>query len=191
MTQANLKRVGVFVLLPAPLNPIGAFDAETFKANFRSVVESSSDIRFVAVNLSGLEFVYSDAYNAFMQFHQELSGRNGAFAVLANNESLVKSLRKLGLERFIRIFTSPQDMAVYVPIRLHQPAKNIPKVDRTVAQEPKPSAPIAEEPKKTVAEPVAMDKNPLVDEASSSKGTVVAVIVLLLLTIAAVSYLLL
>jgi anti-anti-sigma regulatory factor len=97
--MAESKNVGLFLVLPAPLNPIGAFDAETFKARFRDVMEERADAKFIGVDLSGIDFVYSDAYNAFMQFHQELSKRNGTFAVLADRESLAKSLKKVGLER--------------------------------------------------------------------------------------------
>ena len=165
------KSVGLFKLLSAPLNPIGAFDAETFKANFRSVIAENVDAKFIGVDLSGIDFVYSDAYNAFMQFHQELLKRNGTFAVLADKESLAKSLRKVGLERFIRIFRSADEMAAYMPLE-----------QKTVS---------SEAPKIQTAEPKVLDKNPLVDETQSSKGPLVAVIVLLLIVAAVVSYLVL
>ena len=114
--MADSKSVGLFLLLPAPLNPIGAFDAETFKASFRDVLAANADAKFIGVDLTGIDFVYSDAYNAFMQFHQELSKRNGTFAVLADRESLARSLRKVGLERFIRIFVSADEMASFLPV---------------------------------------------------------------------------
>jgi anti-anti-sigma factor len=190
------KNVGLFLVLPAPLNPIGAFDAETFKANFRELVTENAEAKFIGVDLSGIDFVYSDAYNAFMQFHQELSKRNGTFAVLADRESLAKSLRKVGLERFIRIFMSADEMASYAPVE---------QKAASVAAEP--AKPVDEEPEKTVAAEVAetenaapqtqesqpriMDTNPLVDETSSSKGTFIAVILLLLIAAAVVSYLVL
>lgn len=193
----DTKNVGLFLLLPAPLNPIGAFDAETFKANFRAVMTANDDAKFIAVDLSGIDFVYSDAYNAFMQFHQELAKRNGTFAVLADRESLVRSLRKVGLERFIRIFMSADEMAAYAPIE--QKAAVLEQAEKPVAEEPaKPEVPKAqvepqpapETPVATHTEPRILDKNPLVDE-SSSKGSLVTVIILLLIVIAVVSYLVL
>lgn len=235
MTQVNTKNVGLFLVLPAPLNPIGAFDAESFKTKFRSLVDENAGIQFVAVDLSGLDFVYSDAYNAFMQVHQELSNRDGLFAVLADKESLANSLKKVGLERFIRIFRSKEDMAAYVRVNAPKLTRDPPKTGldpnlqaqiasviapaqgtRKVPAKSKPApavkpkitnkAPLVE--KKPVAEkkplvnnapllnknPLVddddsfMGKNPLVDEEPSSKGTVVAAIVLLLLAIAAVAY---
>ena len=192
--MGNVKSVGLFLLLPAPLNPIGAFDAETFKADFRAAVAANSKAKFIGVDLSGLDFVYSDAYNAFMQFHQELSKRKGAFAVLADKESLAKSLRKVGLERFIRIFGSVDEMAAYTPVDqkspsavVDEPAKhvdeassqaNVSQVESQVHQAP-------------AVDPKVMDKNPLVDESSSSKGSCIAVLVLLLVVVAVVSYLVL
>lgn len=200
--MADTKNVGLFLLLPAPLNPIGAFDAETFKANFRSVIVANSDAKFIGVDLSGIDFVYSDAYNAFMQFHQELSKRNGVFAVLADKESLAKSLKKVGLERFVRIFSSEADMASYAtveqkaavsepslkPETILQP-ETVPQPESVPQpQTPAPApAPVAES-KPQPVESKILDKNPLEDEPSS-KSSVVVVILLLLIVIAVVSYL--
>jgi anti-anti-sigma factor len=188
----DTKSVGLFVLLPAPLNPIGAFDAETFKANFRAVMAENADTKFIGADLSGIDFVYSDAYNAFMQFHQELSKRNGTFAVLADRESLAKSLRKVGLERFIRIFATVDEMASYVPVE----QKSVPLADEPAkATEDAPVKPVDPAPQPasqaTVAKPKIMDTNPLVDETSSSKGSFIAVILLLLIAAVVVSYLIL
>lgn len=203
MTES--KNVGLFLLLPAPLNPIGAFDAESFKAIFRTAMAENDEVKFIGVDLSGIDFVYSDAYNAFMQFHQELSKRNGTFAVLADKESLAKSLRKVGLERFIRIFMSADEMAAYAPV-VPESAPVAPEpapaaVEAPVASqpapapasvtvsEPAPEAPVVPQPQPP--EPKILDSNPLVDEAPSSKGTLIAVVVLLLIAAAVVSYLVL
>ena len=202
MTQIYTKNVGLFLVLPAPLNPIGAFDAERFKANFRTIMSYDAGFKFVAVDLSGLDFVYSDAYNAFIQCHQELSNKNGAFAVLADKESLSNSLKKVGLERFIRIFTSESDMAAFTPI---EPSKEAPSASAnpTVAEQPKKDPPTArvavvekidpsvyEKPveKPAPVEPKVLDKNPLEDEEPSSKSMAFVVIVLLLIAIAAAAY---
>ena len=195
MTES--KNVGLFLLLPAPLNPIGAFDAESFKAIFRTAMAENDEVKFIGVDLSGIDFVYSDAYNAFMQFHQELSKRNGTFAVLADKESLAKSLRKVGLERFIRIFMSADEMAAYAPV-VPESAPVAPEpapaaVEAPVASQPAPApvpeAPVVPQPQPP--EPKILDSNPLVDEAPSSKGTLIAVVVLLLIAAAVVSYLVL
>lgn len=195
MSQINTKSVGLFTLLPASLNPIGAFDAETFKANFRSVADANPDAKFIGVDLSGLDFVYSDAYNAFMQLHQELSAKNGTFAVVADKESLATSLRKVGLERFIRIFANEDEMAAYLPLNAKvaadQPKEEAkpeakPEVQESPVQKTAPQA--APAPEKPAPQPRILETNPLVDDSSSSKGAAVIVIVLILLAIVAVSY---
>ena len=196
MTQENIKNIGSFLVLPAPLNPIGAFDAETFKASFRSLVDANAEALYIAVDLSGLDFVYSDAYNAFMQCHQELSNKNGLFAVLADMDSLASSLRKVGLERFIRIFSKEEDMAAYVPVNASKISKtppknetdlkspNIPAAPKTEAAAPE--APVTESAPATPAIPEnkpvfqGLDTNPLEDESSSSGGCVFVVVVLLI-----------
>ncbi len=191
MTDA--KCVGLFLVLPAPLNPIGAFDAEVFKEKFHSLVTERTYAKYIAVDLSGLDFVYSDAYNAFLQFHQELLKRNGTFAVLVNRESLAKSLRKVGLERFIRIFSNLTEILTYTPVdppksSANTPPKSIAEISAFHAAKPlskKMVTPVTvARPQNTFAllsaEPKILDKNPLVDEESSSKGTFIVVLVLLL-----------
>lgn len=201
MTQIYTKNVGLFLVLPAPLNPIGAFDAERFKSNFRTIMGYDAGFKFVAVDLSGLDFVYSDAYNAFMQCHQELSNKNGAFAVLADKDSLANNLRKVGLERFIRIFMSEAEMIAFTPIE--SPKEAAPSAAPAVANAPKKDPPTArvavvekidpsayETPveKPAPEEPKVLDKNPLEDDEPSSKSMVFVVVVLLLIAVAAAAY---
>ena len=206
MTQVNIKNIGSFLVLPAPLNPIGAFDAEAFKASFLSLVDANAEALYIAVDLSGLDFVYSDAYNAFMQCHQELSNKNGLFAVLADMDSLASSLRKVGLERFIRIFGREEDMAAYVPVNASKisitPPKNetelkspnIPAEATTTTAAATHAAPVTETAPATPADPEkkpefhGLDKNPLEDESSSSSGGCAFVVVVLLIAIAVAAY---
>ena len=106
----NYREVGVFDLISAPLNPIGAFDAEQFKKDVRALLAEKKDEQFLAVDLTGLDFVYSDAYNAFIQFQQEMEDRGGMFAVLTNNKTIVDGLRKAGLDKNIKVFALEADM---------------------------------------------------------------------------------
>ncbi len=100
----NYREVGVFDLLSAPLNPIGAFDAEQFKKDARALIDSLPDDKFVAVDLMGLDFVYSDAYNAFLQFQHELSAKGGMLALLSNSATIMDGLKKVGLDRKLKVF---------------------------------------------------------------------------------------
>ena len=111
MPQLKTYRdVGIFDLISAPLNPIGAFDAEQFKKDVRELLAEKKEEQFLAVDLTGLDFVYSDAYNAFIQFQQEMEDRHGLFAVLTNNSTIVDGLRKAGLDKNIKVFALEADM---------------------------------------------------------------------------------
>jgi len=106
----NYREVGVFDLLSAPLNPIGAFDAEQFKKDVRTLIDSHPDDKFVAVDLMGLDFVYSDAYNAFLQFQHELSNKGGMLALLSNSATIMDGLKKAGLDRKLKVFAFEAEM---------------------------------------------------------------------------------
>ena len=98
----NYREVGIFDLLSAPLNPIGAFDAEQFKIDAQVLLAQGS--KHVAVDLTGLDFLYSDAYNAFMQFQQALSRVEGTLGILTNNKIIIDGLHRAGLDRSVHVF---------------------------------------------------------------------------------------
>ena len=106
----NYREVGVFDLLSAPLNPIWAFDAEQFKLDARALIDAHPDDKFVAVDLMGLDFVYSDAYNAFLQFQHELSSKGGMLALLTNSNTILDGLKKAGLDRKLRVFAFEEEL---------------------------------------------------------------------------------
>lgn len=130
----NYREVGNFDLLSAPLNPIGAFDAEQFKKDVRELLAEKQDEKFLAVDLTGLDFVYSDAYNAFIQFQQEMSSRGGMFAVLTNNKIIVDGLKKAGLDKTIKVFSFESDMMSF-SLHAQAPEQTTEVVD-VVEQEP-------------------------------------------------------
>jgi len=130
----NYREVGVFDLISAPLNPIGAFDAEQFKKDVRALLDEKTDEQFLAVDLTGLDFVYSDAYNAFIQFQHEMAGKGGMFAVLTNNKIIVDGLKKAGLDKTIRVFAYEADMMSF---SLHKDAPE--QVDEQPEMEITPS----------------------------------------------------
>lgn len=86
----NYREVGIFDLLSAPLNPIGAFDAESFKVDVRALINKKSN--FIAVDLTGIDFLYSDAYNALMLFQKELATTGGVIGILTNNKIIIDGL---------------------------------------------------------------------------------------------------
>lgn len=129
----NYREVGIFDLLSAPLNPIGAFDAEQFKKDVRGLLDEKSDEQFLAVDLTGLDFVYSDAYNAFIQFQEEMSSRGGMFVLLTDNKIIIDGLKKAGLDKKIKIIASEEDMMSF---SLHAQASSTPSVPEVEPERP-------------------------------------------------------
>jgi len=133
----NYREVGIFDLMSAPLNPIGAFDAEQFKKDVRELLAEKTDEKYLAVDLTGLDFVYSDAYNAFIQFQQEMEDRKGIFAVLTSNQTILVGLKKAGLDKSIMVFAYEEDMMSF-SLQAQNPAASEPEVE--VRDEPAPVA---------------------------------------------------
>ena len=100
----NYREVGIFDLLSAPLNPIGAFDAESFKVDVRALINKKSN--FIAVDLTGIDFLYSDAYNALMLFQKELATTGGVIGILTNNKIIIDGLHRAGLDKKVKLFTT-------------------------------------------------------------------------------------
>ena len=134
----NYREVGIFDLMSAPLNPIGAFDAERFKKDVRDLLAEKPDEKYLAVDLTGLDFVYSDAYNAFIQFQQEMDDRKGIFAVLTSNQTILIGLKKAGLDKNIMVFAYEEDMMSF-SLQAQNPAASEPEVE-VVHEEPAPVA---------------------------------------------------
>ena len=137
----NYREVGIFDLLSAPLNPIGAFDAEQFKKDVRALLAEKTDEKYLAVDLSGLDFVYSDAYNAFIQFQQEMDDRKGIFAILTNNQTILDGLKKAGLDKNMKVFAYEADMMSFSlqASAPSAPVESKPEVE-VVPEEPAPVA---------------------------------------------------
>lgn len=108
---SNYRAVGLFDLVSAPVTPIGSFDAEQFKQDVKPLLEKGS--AFIGVDVTGLDFLYSDACSAFSQVQQRLAEKNGAFAVLTDHDDVVTCLRKANLDKTIRIFRKEADMVSF------------------------------------------------------------------------------
>ena len=134
----NYREVGIFDLLSAPLNPIGAFDAEQFQKDVRALLDERSEDKFVAVDLTGLDFLYSDAYNALLLFQTELSARGGMMAMLTNNTTITDGLKKAGLDKKLKVFAFEAEMMAF---SLHNQAPQEPSMITI-----DPVEPVAEQP---------------------------------------------
>lgn len=107
---SNYREVGKFDVLEAPRNPIGAFDAECFKKEALELYDKGSNN--IVVDLGNLDFLYSDAFNAFSMVHQKLASRSGTLGILASDDLAVKSLQQAGVDRYVKVFrTEPELMS--------------------------------------------------------------------------------
>lgn len=104
----NYREVGKFDVLEAPRNPIGAFASEQFKNEALELVEKGT--KHLVVNLGDLDFLYSDALNAFSTVHQKLSDNGGSLGVLAIDELAVKSIEQARLDSIIKIYRNEAEM---------------------------------------------------------------------------------
>lgn len=210
----NYREVGVFDLLSAPLNPIGAFDAEQFKKDARALIDSLPDDKFVAVDLMGLDFVYSDAYNAFLQFQHELSAKGGMLALLSNSATIMDGLKKVGLDRKLKVFAyeaelmsfslqSQPELSEQAPAEESQPApvasQNVRSSSSLVPDDDQPRAErktghmrrftksfnaITKDEKKLAKQGMAMP----FDEEKSSGTTVLAIITIIVVVGGLIAY---
>ncbi|MBQ3715845.1 MAG: hypothetical protein II892_09760 [Fibrobacter sp.] len=151
----NYREVGIFDLLSAPLNPIGAFDAEQFKKDVRALLDERSEDKFVAVDLAGLDFLYSDAYNALLLFQTELSARGGMMAMLTNNTTIIDGLKKAGLDKKLKVFAFEAEMMAF---SLHNQAPQEPSM-------------ITIDPVEPVAEPQVASQNTYSGTAAPAPNT--------------------
>ena len=93
----------------------------------------------MAVDLTGLDFVYSDAYNAFIQFQQEMDDRKGIFAVLTNNQTILVGLKKAGLDKSIMVFAYEEDLMSF-SLQAQSPAAAAEPELEVAHEEPAPVA---------------------------------------------------
>jgi anti-anti-sigma factor len=96
------REVGSFDVLNAPLNPIGAFNAEEFKKIARQMLDNGS--RHVIVDLSGLDFLYSDAFNAFLVIRGELNAVQGSLGIVNCGDSVFQTLVNAGIDKQLHIY---------------------------------------------------------------------------------------
>lgn len=107
-TPKNFREVGLFDVLIAPLSPLNTFDAERFKTEAQQLL--SGNTTNLVVDLAGLDFLYSDSYNAFMMIQSKVAEKGGVFGILTTNEIIIKGLQHAGLDRLVHVFEREADV---------------------------------------------------------------------------------
>ncbi len=98
------KEIGIFHVFKAPQTPIGTLNAEGFKEEVKSLLAQGK--KFIAADLNAFDFLYSDAYNAFISPLKEFEALGGVFGLLTENPSVADHLSKLLVNPAIAIFES-------------------------------------------------------------------------------------
>lgn len=151
--MGNLKKyreVGIFDVLSAPLNPIGAFNAEQFKADALELMAQGT--QHLVVDLGKLDFLYSDAFNAFLMVNAKLAEKKGTLGILTADPVVIKNLQNSGVDRVVRVFSAESEV---MALSLERMAKK-----KKIATEAKPA------PVENMEPVVAWESKP----ASVSKG---------------------
>lgn len=104
----NYREVGLFDVLIAPISPLKTFDAEAFKVQADKLLGGATTN--LVVDLAGLDFLYSDAYNAFMLIQARIAEKGGVFGILTANEIIIKGLQQAGLDRLVHVFHREADV---------------------------------------------------------------------------------
>lgn len=135
----NYREVGKFDVMEAPRNPIGAFDAEQFKTEAMKMIEAGT--LALVVDLGDLDFLYSDAFNAFSLIHQKLIARQGSLGILASDDLAVKSLLQAGVDRYVEVYRS-ESALMAVSLSNAQPDERVEKDQDTDLSQNRHTAPV-------------------------------------------------
>lgn len=108
--NVNYREVGQFHVLNAPRNPIGAFDAERFKNISMTLITQGT--RHLILDLSELDFLYSDAFNAFMVIQGEFNLCQGSFGMITNDETVLHTLNTAGISNKMPIYANETDLPI-------------------------------------------------------------------------------
>jgi len=124
----NYREVGLFDVLIAPISPLTTFDAERFKTEALQLLAGNTTN--LVVDLAGLDFLYSDAYNAFMLIQAKVAEKNGVFGILTSNEIIIKGLQQAGLDRLVHVFEREADIMGYSLSGNRKIETRIPDIER-------------------------------------------------------------
>lgn len=105
------RAVGSFDVFFAPLNALGIFDDEVFKASVDALLKRGSI--FVGLDLTGVEELYSGAFNAILVTLPTFIRAGGEFVMIVDSDKLSASLSKTGILNYVKVFHSEGDLLKY------------------------------------------------------------------------------
>jgi anti-anti-sigma factor len=84
------------------------FDSAKLKHTIRFLIEN--DMRNIVIDLGNLEYLYSDAINAFIASNRHMLEVSGRIAILTEHPKVQDILKRAGLDNIMRIYRSEAEM---------------------------------------------------------------------------------
>ncbi len=107
----NFREVGYFDLLNPPLTPVGTIDAQRLDAVLRVLVEEGR-IR-VILDLSGLDFLYSDTLSVISKCLDLYKQYKGHLGVLTSEGNILASIKQARLDQDLLIFAQEPEIITF------------------------------------------------------------------------------
>ncbi len=156
------------------------FDVVTFEKKVKSYVDEGK--KSIAIDLSQLAYVYSNAINSFLSLNRHILDANGRLSLLSPNEKVRSLLDEAGIPNFIRVYESKEQLQKSSEdIIRNTQSISVAEVQALAAQEdkkevqkPQPQSPEStsqEKPKKEKpTQPAKKERAPLSPEQKRQQG---------------------
>ena len=103
------RSLGVFEILTARQESHEVFDADRFRQAVNSLLERK--VRQLVVDLSGVDYLYSDAINALVSINRRILELAGRMSLLAPQTKVHEILMRSGLDSLFRIYKSEAELS--------------------------------------------------------------------------------
>jgi anti-anti-sigma factor len=103
------RSLGIFEILTPRQESSEVFDADGFRLTVNTVLER--DVRHLVVDLSGIDYLYSDAINALVSINRRILERAGRMSLLAPQPKVREILLRSGLDSLFRIYKAEMELS--------------------------------------------------------------------------------
>lgn len=103
------RSLGVFEILTPRQESQEVFDADRFRQVVNSLLERK--VRQLVVDLSGIDYLYSDAINALVSINRRILEQAGRMSLLAPQPKVHEILMRSGLDSLFRIYKSEAELS--------------------------------------------------------------------------------
>ena len=104
------RSLGMFEILTVRQDVNEVFDADQMLQIVRSMLERDS--LQIVIDVSALEYLYSDAINALVSINRRVLERGGHLSLLASQSKIREILLRSGLDSLFRIYKAEGELSV-------------------------------------------------------------------------------